>query len=151
MQGNRQDAWNYDEDILLAETVLRYIREGRTQLEAFKEVGRKLSRTSAACGFRWNATLRKQYEEAIQIAKKNRKKITLDTNNYPPTDNLKAEQPNINEVIQTLERLQHFYQQIDHREELRSLLEENKKLKNELHVYREFVHTVHQAIEKITD
>lgn len=77
MQGHRQDAWTKDEDILLAETVLRYIREGKTQLEAFKKVGNMLSRTSAACGFRWNATLRKHYEEAIQLAKSNRKKLSM--------------------------------------------------------------------------
>lgn len=73
MNTTRQDAWTKDEDIMLAETVLRYIREGKTQLEAFKEVAKQLSRTSAACGFRWNATIRKHYHEAIQFAKKERK------------------------------------------------------------------------------
>ncbi|RDW17936.1 RsfA family transcriptional regulator [Oceanobacillus chungangensis] len=73
MNETRQDAWTKDEDILLAETVLRYIREGKTQLEAFKEVAEGLSRTSAACGFRWNATIRKQYQDAIQLAKEERK------------------------------------------------------------------------------
>lgn len=73
MKTTRQDAWTNDEDLLLAETVIRYIREGRTQLEAFKEVAKKLSRTSAACGFRWNATIRKQYYKAIESAKALRK------------------------------------------------------------------------------
>ncbi|WP_217585694.1 RsfA family transcriptional regulator [Lentibacillus saliphilus] len=73
MNATRQDAWSRDEDMILAETVLRYIREGKTQLEAFKEVAKQLSRTSAACGFRWNATIRKHYEEAIQQAKQDRK------------------------------------------------------------------------------
>ena len=73
MDSTRQDAWSQDEDVLLAETVLRYIREGKTQLEAFKEVAKQLSRTPAACGFRWNATIRKQYEHAIQQAKEERK------------------------------------------------------------------------------
>lgn len=73
MNTTRQDAWTKDEDMILAETVLRYIREGRTQLEAFNEVAKRLSRTSAACGFRWNATIRKQYKRAIQIAKEERK------------------------------------------------------------------------------
>jgi RsfA family transcription factor len=74
MNATRQDAWSKDEDIILAETVLRYIREGRTQLEAFKDVAKKLSRTSAACGFRWNATIRKQYQNAVIAAKEDRKK-----------------------------------------------------------------------------
>ncbi|MGR3763753.1 RsfA family transcriptional regulator [Rossellomorea sp. NS-SX7] len=73
MSSNRQDAWNQDEDVILAEVVLRHIREGGTQLKAFEEVGRKLSRTSAACGFRWNSFVRKQYKSGIELAKKQRK------------------------------------------------------------------------------
>ncbi|MEH7384103.1 RsfA family transcriptional regulator [Bacillus sp. JJ1521] len=69
----RQDAWSHEDDLLLAETVLRYIREGGTQLAAFDEVGDKLNRTSAACGFRWNAEVRNNYEQAVTIAKKQRK------------------------------------------------------------------------------
>ncbi|MDQ0214197.1 prespore-specific regulator [Oikeobacillus pervagus] len=69
----RQDAWTEEDDLLLAETVLRHVREGSTQLNAFEEVGDQLNRTSAACGFRWNAVVRHQYEKALQLAKKQRK------------------------------------------------------------------------------
>jgi prespore-specific regulator len=69
----RQDAWTEENDLLLAETVLRHVREGSTQLNAFEEVGDKLNRTSAACGFRWNAVVRHSYEKALQLAKKQRK------------------------------------------------------------------------------
>ncbi|ESU32877.1 hypothetical protein G3A_08980 [Bacillus sp. 17376] len=69
----RQDAWSKDEDLLLAEVVLRNIREGGTQLKAFEEVGKQLSRTGAACGFRWNSYVRKQYKSGIELAKKQRK------------------------------------------------------------------------------
>ncbi|EKN64902.1 transcription factor, RsfA family protein [Neobacillus bataviensis LMG 21833] len=69
----RQDAWTDENDLLLAETVLRHVREGSTQLNAFEEVGDKLNRTSAACGFRWNAVVRHTYEKALQLAKKQRK------------------------------------------------------------------------------
>ncbi len=85
----RQDAWNQDEDLLLAETVLRHIREGGTQLAAFEEVAEKLSRTSAACGFRWNSAIRKQYVAAIQLAKKTRKDLKrtqLQTTIIEPSD-----------------------------------------------------------------
>ena len=75
MTTTRQDAWTQDEDLLLAEVVLRSIREGGTQLQAFEEVGKKLSRTAAACGFRWNSTIRKQYKTGIELAKKQRKEI----------------------------------------------------------------------------
>jgi prespore-specific regulator len=69
----RQDAWTPENDLLLAETVLRHIRSGSTQIKAFDEVGDILNRTSAACGFRWNAEVRSRYEEAVQLAKKQRK------------------------------------------------------------------------------
>lgn len=69
----RQDAWTEENDLHLAETVLRHVREGSTQLNAFEEVGDKLNRTSAACGFRWNAVVRHDYEQALQLAKKQRK------------------------------------------------------------------------------
>ena len=74
MTTTRQDAWSEDEDLLLAEVVLRHIREGGTQLAAFEEIGIKLNRTAAACGFRWNSLIRKKYEAAIQIAKAQRQK-----------------------------------------------------------------------------
>lgn len=69
----RQDAWSHEDDLLLAETVLRHVREGSTQLNAFEEVGDELNRTSAACGFRWNAEVRQKYDHAIDLAKKQRK------------------------------------------------------------------------------
>src|SRR6476646_9332018 len=75
MSPTRQDAWSQDEDLLLAEVVLRHIREGGTQLQAFEEVGKQLSRTSAACGFRWNSYVRKQYRSGIELAKKQRKEL----------------------------------------------------------------------------
>ncbi|WP_110928283.1 RsfA family transcriptional regulator [Bacillus massiliglaciei] len=69
----RQDAWTEEDDLLLAETVLRHVREGSTQLNSFEEVGDKLNRTSAACGFRWNAVVRHNYTKALSLAKKQRK------------------------------------------------------------------------------
>lgn len=69
----RQDAWLTQDDELLAETVLRHVREGSTQLSAFEEVGDALNRTAAACGFRWNAVVRREYEEELAEAKKERK------------------------------------------------------------------------------
>lgn len=74
MKEIRQSAWTKEEDQILANTVLQYIQEGKTQLDAFAKVAAKLSRTKAACGFRWNATLRKQYVQEIEQAKSFRKK-----------------------------------------------------------------------------
>ena len=70
---SRQDAWLQENDELLAEAVLRHVKEGSTQLNAFEEVGDLLNRTAAACGFRWNAVVRKLYEKELEEAKKERK------------------------------------------------------------------------------
>jgi prespore-specific regulator len=74
MTAIRQDAWSEEDDLILAEVTLRHIREGSTQLSAFEEVGDKIGRTSAACGFRWNSCVRKKYDAAISIAKAQRQK-----------------------------------------------------------------------------
>lgn len=74
MTAVRQDAWSTEDDLILAEVTLRHIREGSTQLTAFEEVGEKIGRTAAACGFRWNSCVRKQYDAAISIAKAQRQK-----------------------------------------------------------------------------
>ena len=69
----RQDAWVKENDEILAEAVLRHVKEGSTQLNAFEEASDLLNRTAAACGFRWNAVVRKIYEEELNQAKKERK------------------------------------------------------------------------------
>lgn len=74
MSAVRQDAWSPEDDLILAEVTLRHIREGSTQLLAFEEVGERIGRTAAACGFRWNSAVRKKYDAAIQIAKAQRQK-----------------------------------------------------------------------------
>ncbi|RQW19829.1 RsfA family transcriptional regulator [Bacillus sp. C1-1] len=69
----RQDAWSHEDDVLLADTVLSHIKDGSTQLKAFDEVGDALNRTSAACGFRWNAVIRQKHLRTIEEAKRERK------------------------------------------------------------------------------
>jgi prespore-specific regulator len=66
----RSDAWTEEQDHLLADTVLKFVREGKTQLAAFKEVGNKLGRTASACAFRFNNELRSRYTKALALAKK---------------------------------------------------------------------------------
>ena len=139
-QTKRQDAWTKDEDMLLAETVLRYIREGNTQLEAFKKVAKELSRTSAACGFRWNANIRKQYEHAIKMAKEARKNKML--NNDWRSDDLTVESDSdpIEKAILLLQKMKGS--QINEMSEsdkaqLKQLEKENKLLKQSLNRYQE--------------
>jgi hypothetical protein len=75
MVANRQDAWTKEEDTYLAEVVLKTINEGETQLAAFKIVAKELSRTPAACGYRWNSFVRKFYKDDIENAKNSSKKL----------------------------------------------------------------------------
>lgn len=138
MNTTRQDAWTKDEDLLLAEIVLRYIREGRTQLEAFKEVAKRLSRTSAACGFRWNATIRKQYHQAIEFAKVARKEDSHSMDlNVIETDNSQENDP-IDTAILLLKKIKFTVsdrETITHEEEkkeLKQLEAENQYLKEQL-------------------
>ncbi|HEU4965177.1 MAG TPA: RsfA family transcriptional regulator [Bacilli bacterium] len=65
----RSDAWTNEDDQKLAEIVLRHIREGSTQLNAFVEAANLLGRTPAACGYRWNGVVRKNHEGDIKEAK----------------------------------------------------------------------------------
>ncbi|RFA37618.1 RsfA family transcriptional regulator [Virgibacillus dokdonensis] len=132
MNVTRQDAWTKDEDVLLAETVLRYIKEGKTQLEAFREVAHRLSRTPAACGFRWNATIRKQYQNEVQRAKEERKSENI---NYSwPVPESGSQDP-LQTVISLLERIKAGNEQIasehlnEHELHLKKLQKENEELK----------------------
>lgn len=136
MNKTRQDAWSKDEDVLLAETVLRYIREGKTQLEAFQETAKLLSRTSAACGFRWNAAIRKQYNNAIKIAKARKKEVKQSV--YDSIEEGGADNHPIDEAILLLKRIKgtSSHQKTETKQKEKTLIqqlqEENEKLKNQL-------------------
>jgi prespore-specific regulator len=71
----RNDSWTQDDDKILADTVLMHIRDGSTQLAAFETAAERLQRTSAACGFRWNADVRKRYESEINQFKIQRQSL----------------------------------------------------------------------------
>ncbi len=101
----RQDAWSHEDDVLLAETVLKHITEGSTQLRAFDEVGDELNRTSAACGFRWNAVVRNRYMKQIAEAKKERKerKRAASFSYYPQMRPMWSPQASIERMNQSLD------------------------------------------------
>mgnify|MGYP001176800591 FL=1 len=142
MSKRRQDSWTSDEDQLLTETVLQYIRDGKTQLEAFKVVGEKLSRTAAACGFRWNKTLRHQYAESIELAKKRfkerqqshqEKNFELNEHNESPNSIEKA----ISVLLEYKEQKEQQPMLQSLQEKLGQLEEENRHLKALLNRYDE--------------
>lgn len=139
MEKTRQDAWTRDEDLVLGEIVLRHIREGKTQLEAFKQAAETLKRTTAACGFRWNASVRKQHAEAIELAKEQRF-------NQPISAPKVCEQPtkeSLQSAISILEKVRnaHFEEasavETTQSRQLQGLQEENTQLKKALQRYEE--------------
>lgn len=120
---SRQDSWTNDNDLLLASTVLQNIRNGGTQLAAFKEVAKLLARTPAACGFRWNLYVRKQYQEEIQQAKQNRKV----GNSISPTQQKKE----ANSLSMTLDDIILFLQNYKKTNEFTNLQNQIKNLEAE--------------------
>ncbi|RPF56093.1 RsfA family transcriptional regulator [Aquisalibacillus elongatus] len=142
----RQDAWTKDEDLLLAETVLRYIREGKTQMKAFEEVGNRLSRTPQACGFRWNANLRKQYRQAIGLAKQSRKKISEQTISAPPAGSKRLTV--FDEVITQLEQLKGDYYKGGHRVN-QDEPDEYAHLRQQLDQYEQLIDEIYEKISEV--
>ncbi|KGX88552.1 RsfA family transcriptional regulator [Pontibacillus litoralis] len=140
MNATRQDAWTDDEDVLLAQTVLRYIRMGRTQLEAFEEVAKKLSRTSAACGFRWNATVRRQHQQEVVLAKSERKKGVRQFGEEDIKENHVEESFSIDDAISFLEKMKQSYT-VNlpklQEETLHQLQSENDALKKQIQRYKD--------------
>lgn len=150
----RQDSWSHEDDLLLAETVLRHVREGSTQLNAFEEVGDELNRTSAACGFRWNAEVRQNYIQAMELAKRQRKdkkralhaaeKQHIQTQQhvtktplYPSNETQQVHNPT---QTGTLEQVIYQLQQLHHQDiqatqstyEMQEIKRENKLLKEQV-------------------
>lgn len=171
MSAVRQDAWSEEDDLILAEVTLRHIREGSTQLAAFEEVGERIGRTAAACGFRWNSFVRKKYEAAIQIAKTQRQKRSqmkkhaahgagsvsvamLDAGEGGRADGLIEEAVSIEAVIRFLRQWKSTYQEMTRqlralekelsevREELESVRQENERLNSEASVVQTDYRTV---------
>jgi len=111
MKTMRQDAWTADDDLKLADIVLRHIREASTQLSAFEETAQQLGRTPAACGYRWNACVRKQYLEAIELARLERKERREEPL-YAPTGTDVAEMAapvNWNTVLRFIRQYRHEF------------------------------------------
>jgi prespore-specific regulator len=153
MAVKRQDAWTPEDDMVLAEVTLRHIREGGTQLSAFEEVAERLGRTPAACGFRWNSSVRKKYEAAIQIAKSQRQKRSQERNHSFVLADEQLQDPvySIEHIIRYLRQHKHEVNElrrhqkqlekelVDREEKLQRLEKENVEMKSQLnHVQSDY-------------
>lgn len=138
----RHDAWTLENDKLLAETVLSYVQNGQTQTAAFEVVGKQLNRTASACGYRWNATVRKKYTVELDQIKKRRKETPLikkknNAQEVPKAlQHVESSSTIENKVILdvskiTKEHCIRYLSQMPSEEELLQLLNENKRLKEE--------------------
>lgn len=143
MSKKRHDSWTSDEDGLLVETILHYIRSGKTQLEAFKEAAEKLSRTPAACGFRWNSSLRKNYLKEIEAAKESRKQIK-------PEKKVEKQNKDLFSIEQAISLLKEVKENAAYdkdlsilQKELERLREENESLKATLRHFNEAWQEIH--------
>ncbi|ATY85715.1 RsfA family transcriptional regulator [Kyrpidia spormannii] len=137
----RSDAWAPEDDKKLADIVLRHIREGSTQLSAFVEAASELGRTPAACGYRWNGIIRKNYEEAIQEAKRMKKERLAQTRGRRGRRRQVGHQWNIDAVIQSLRAWEEVFQKMEQEnaelrrtvthleDKVRSLEQENRQLR----------------------
>lgn len=149
MSKKRQDGWTKDEDTMLTEIVLRHIRTGKTQLEAFKQAGDALSRTEAACGFRWNTSIRNRHLEAIDLAKTDYKQKINKNNMTIPLN--EEEQKMIEFSIHTLEKVKSAIitstNQVDEStlKRMRQLQIENEELKQEIKKYHAAWYEVNQV------
>lgn len=144
----RQDSWTHEEDTLLATTVLDYIKNGNTQLNAFEAVANELGRTASACGFRWNATLRKQYEEQIALAKKKcREKPLVQRVSHDEGDwDLKK----VIEILKEInEDLMNTSWNDDHYNELIKLRKENAQLKDRIEKQKNAYHHIQSVLKGI--
>lgn len=151
MRVNRQDAWTKEEDLLLANTVIDYIKKGYTQLESFKHVAEQLNRTPAACGFRWNATIRKRYTDEIEAAKEARKKVEIEVPELDVQDDKLSSIKSVDQAIKWLEQLKQDTknQLLNNQDQvLTSYIDENKKLKEELANYQLLIKKIKSLIDE---
>ncbi|NNU82473.1 RsfA family transcriptional regulator [Geobacillus sp. BMUD] len=139
MTGVRQDAWTKEEDELLANVVLQYIREGGTQLEAFAEVGRRLSRTAAACGFRWNSCVRKQYKEEIEQAKQERKMRKKENASAKESEGQTKVETAVKSHLSWTEVLAFLQAEEQKARDARRTADENRALKNDMEQLQQMV------------
>ncbi|TCP70446.1 RsfA family transcriptional regulator [Baia soyae] len=162
MAVKRQDAWTTEDDLILAEITLRHIREGGTQLSAFEEVAERLGRTPAACGFRWNSAVRKQYDAAIQIAKSQRQKRSQERVRISSSPSLSHTGVNMSQSMPRIEfeeyqeghdpvySLDHIIRYLrQHKNEMTELKRQQKQLEKELMDREEYLARLQQENQEM--
>lgn len=135
----KQGNWTKEEDQILAEIILSHVSQDSTQLKGFNEVSEQLNRTSAACAYRWNSVVRKQYLKELTEAKKSK----LNKEN----DYKKQEEHTFDKLINQLkslyeESLERYDSETNKEEVIGELRMENKRLNKELSYYKKKIDKV---------
>jgi len=63
-------AWSFEEDQLLVQRVLEYLRNGRSLLEAFESLQEEFTHNEYACEIRFNRRVKNFYSKELTLAKK---------------------------------------------------------------------------------
>ena len=134
-----------NDDLLLVETILRYVRNGDAINDACKEVEEKLNytRTFTTLKHRWFTVLKPQYENAFNSAfkegKKKRKK------RYRQTRNVSSDELGI---IEALNVVKAYSEQVAKEKEERLKAEE---LKKENQAIKDKLNRISEELDMISD
>lgn len=157
---NTQKKWTSDEDLIVAEVVLRHVREGSTATKAFMELSNTLNKKTTTVLARWNDVLRHQYLQALEIAKKQGsklKKTNIKNNTVKlmlpviSTENDDHVLKSMNNKVNTMEEVIDFLQTVKVNnpvleKENTKLKKENEELKQQLSQYKEMEETYQQMM-----
>ncbi|WP_018132659.1 RsfA family transcriptional regulator [Effusibacillus pohliae] len=140
----RSDAWTPEDDNKLAEIVLRHIREGSTQLNAFVEAANLLGRTPAACGYRWNGVVRRNYSDEIKQAKQEKKSLSTLKGHFARrrTWSPDLEDTSIDGIIRALKQHERLYYE---------LLDRNRELQEQIHSLQQEVEQLQAENRQLRD
>jgi prespore-specific regulator len=127
---------------------------GSTQLSAFEEVGKKLGRTSGACGFRWNAVLRQRDPDSYSEAKKKRVSRQLRNKQGQQMKGFSRIASFIREVekdwLNLKEDVVKLSRELEKKEEkVRELREENRRLTEEKRSYEWYQQEVKEKYQSL--
>lgn len=106
----RKDSWSSSDDNLLAEVVIKHIKDGSTQLKAFEEAAFQLGRTAGACGFRWNSTVRKLHENVLKESKISSKQKSISGYSKRSAEELEDKIP-LTEIFSYIKELEQTVEQ----------------------------------------
>lgn len=141
--------WSSADDAHLADLVLTYIRNGKTQLQAFEDIGEILGRTSAACGFRWNSKVRHQFVDHVKDAKMHRNIIKHEKT--ASVNNRIVSSLNMKVVLEFLKQLKQEYSELESNvKQLRLDLDSKKQELAELRIQNKEL-SMKRSFDRIND